>query len=81
MILQTILVAWDYANWVYLAGSRRMNFPPEQQWKVGLPGAETKMLILSEEVLEGLGRHWPKRTNSSQEEKDQESGLQYSGYQ
>lgn len=56
-----------------------MNFPPEQE--VGLPGAETKTLILSEEDLGGLGQRWPKHTNSSQEKKDQESCLRYGGYQ
>lgn len=38
-----------------------MNFPPEQQWKVGLTETETKMLIPSEEELEGLGWRWPKK--------------------
>lgn len=47
-----------------------MNFPPEQQWKVGLTETETKMLIPREEELGGF-----------KEEKDQKSRLRYGGYQ
>lgn len=58
-----------------------MNFPPQQPWKVGLAETETKMVITREGELKGLDQHWSKGTNFSQEEQDQESHLQYYGYQ